>query len=103
MKIDFTKVVLRDIAGKPIKNQSDLHKTIADCIHFTCRTVDLIDVAKIVNKGQEVDLTVPQIQQIKNLVTHPQAPLAGFAKVAVNKYLDARLQSADKSKKKKTK
>ncbi len=103
MKIDFTKVILRDINGKPIKGQSDVHKTIANCIHFTCRTVDLIDVAKIVNKGQEVDLTVPQIQQIKNLVTHPQAPLAGFAKVAVNKYLDARLKSADKSKKKKKK
>ncbi len=103
MKVDFTKVILRDIAGKPIKAQSNLHKTVADCIHFTCRTVDLIGVAKIVNEGQEVDLTVSQVKQIKNLVTHPEAPLAGFAKVAVGKYLDIRLKSADGSKKKKKK
>ncbi len=103
MKIDFTKVVLRDIAGKPIKEQSDIHKTIANCIHFTARSVDMIDIARNVNQGVVVELSVSQINEIKNLVMHPQSTLAAFAKVAVNKYLDARLKSADKSKKKKKK
>ena len=101
MKIDFTKVVLHDLAGKPLKTQSEVHKTIANTIYFTARSVDLIEVAQAVNKGQEVELSVSQIEEIKNLVNHPQATLAAFAKVAVQKYLDARLNSVKKKKAKK--
>lgn len=101
MKIDFTKVVLRDIAGKPVKGETNIHKTIANCIHFTARSVDMIDIARNINQGVAVELLESQIREIKNLVMHPQSTLAAFAKVAVQKYLDARLNSVKKKKAKK--
>ena len=98
MKVDFTKVVLRDVAGKPIKEQSNIHKTVANCIYFTARSVDMIDIARNVNQGVVVELSESQIKEIKNLVMHPQSPMAAFAKVATAKYLDKPLNSVNKKK-----
>jgi len=99
MKIDFTKVVLRDIAGKPVKGQTDIHKTIANCIYFTARTVDMIDIARKINQGVAVELLEPQIREIINVVIHPNSPMAAFAKVATKEYLDTQLKKKKEAKK----
>ena len=67
MQVDFTKITLRDIDGN-IAISSNFHKTIANMLFNWAKTVDFVEIAIEINKGNSVDLSAKQIEEVRTLI-----------------------------------
>ena len=103
MKIDFTKVVLKGLDGKPIiiKGKSEVYKTIANAIYFNARSIDLCDIASLINKGGEVEMSESQLREVKNLISGKYSGVAAFAQRTINEYINKKLSVIERKKAKK--
>lgn len=92
MKVDLTKVKTRSIDGKENKYKKDdtqqVYKIIANMLYLKVRDLDLVDIAMQMNKGQVVEMTPTQIQEMRSLIADPESGLFSFAKKAIFDYLD---------------
>lgn len=100
MKVDLTKIKLRDIDGKVTKFQKGggIHKTIANILYLKVKDLDLVDIAMQMNSGQSVEMTPTQIKEMRSLIADPATGVFAFVKKAVFDYLD-KIEEADKKKK----
>lgn len=87
MKVNFSKVKLLDVEGVLIKGHS-VHKTLADALYKFSKSVDLVDIALKINKGQEVELSLPDIAVIKEVINNPNSGFYTFARKALLDYLE---------------
>ncbi len=93
MKIDFSKIQLKDIDGavlvdKETNEPVQLHKTIANAIYRITGVLDLVDIAREINRGKEVDLRKNEVSEIKRLVSSEKGGFLAFAKKAILDYME---------------
>ena len=100
MKVNFSKVKLTDIDGKVIPG-AKIHKTLADVIWKFANSVDLVDIAIAINKGQEVALEKVEIAEIRRLINDPKCGFFTYAKKALFDFLDEAQQKEDQKNKRK--
>lgn len=82
MKINFSKIKLRDIEGREIKN-SKIHKGIANAIYMFAKNLDLLEIAIKINKGEEVELRESDIAEIETIINSKEAGFMAFARKAI--------------------
>ena len=86
MKLNFSKVELKDIEGKKIEKH-DLHKLVANLLYGGTKNLDMVEIAREINKGKEVELKKEDLEDIKKTIVEAQT-IAAFAKKAVIDYID---------------
>jgi hypothetical protein len=89
MKIDFSKVELKDLEGKVVKDPN-LHKTIANAIYAHTQDLDLVEKARIINSGKEVEFDKTEIEEVKRVIKDPKTGFFAFAQKALLDALDAK-------------
>lgn len=78
MKIDFSKMVQKDINGT-ITQESVLHKTVAHVLWTSARNLDLVETAMAINRGEEVDMSSKEILELKTLIQDSKNQVFAFA------------------------
>ncbi len=99
MKVDLTKVKTKGIDGKIFKHKKgdETYKAVAQLLYLKVRDLDLVDIAMQMNRGQVVEMTPTQTQEMRTLIADPNNGFFSFAKKAIFDYLDK--IEADKKKK----
>lgn len=85
--INFSKVVLKNLDGIPLKN-IEFHKTLANVLYHSAETVDFVDIAIEINRGNTVELTTTQITEVKRVIDLPESRIATHARKTVHDFLD---------------
>ena len=88
MKFSFHSVPIFDIDGLPVEG-ADIHKTLAQVLYRQCKSLDLVEKAMAMNKGEEVDLEKVEIEEVVGLINSPLAAFHSFAKKALLDYIEA--------------
>lgn len=88
MKYNFTTIKVLDIEGKEFPGII-AYKSLADLIYQGANTVDLLEKARLINKGVEVDLTPEEIKEVNMLINHPQKGFSAFVKKPLLDYIDS--------------
>jgi hypothetical protein len=91
MKINISKICYQDIEGSEVKEHS-LHKTLAMVLYKMAKTLDLVDKAMQMNRGEEIDVSMAELNEIKFLIKDPNSRIYAFARKAMLEYLDEVLQ-----------
>lgn len=90
MQVNFTEITLRDINGN-VAMSSDFHKTIANLLFNYASTVDFVDIAMEINKGNSVDLSTKQINEVQTVISTPingNQPVFTHARKAFDEFVD---------------
>lgn len=85
MKVDFTKIKIADIEDKPI---DDFHKVLARVIYMHTQNLDLVEIARQINKGEPVELRSSDWDEIKRIVKSREANVFAFARKAVIDFIE---------------
>lgn len=96
MRFNFSKVQLIDIEGKVIVG-ANLHKTIANLIYHHTKTLDLVEVAMAINKGESVELDKSEVNEIQQLIKDPQHGVFSYARKAILDFIES-VQEREKKK-----
>jgi len=84
MKYNFSNIKLIDIEGNEVKDNS-LPKVIGNAIYSNTKDLGMVDIARDIYKGEEVELDEKQIEEVKTIVS---ASFAAFAQIAILDYVD---------------
>lgn len=85
MKINFSKIKLADIEDKPI---TDFHKVLAKIIYVHTQNLDLVEIARQINKGEPVELRDSDRKEIKRIVNSKEANVFAFARKATLDFIE---------------
>lgn len=99
MKVNFSKIKLLDLEGKVIP-KAILHKTLAGVIYQYTKNLDLVEVARKINKGEEVELRDSEVTEIRRIIQTPEAGMFAFARKAINDFLEEAGKECKKGQKK---
>jgi len=94
MKVDFSKMQMKDIEGK-IVNSPELYKTVANVLWRGAKTLDLVDVAMAINRGEVVELRDDEVEEIKELVKDLKSGVFAFARKQILDFIES-VQEAEK-------
>lgn len=98
MKIDFSKMIQKDIDGKVVEN-ADLHKIVANVLWHGAKNLDLVDIAMTINKGKEVDLSKKDFLEVGSAVRDPKNGIFAFAQKQILDFIEeVRVKDADEKK-----
>jgi len=87
MKYSFHTVAITDIDGKDSK--VEVHKTLANALYSKSKDLDLVEKARIMNKGEEIELDKTEIEEIKKVIKDPQIGFFAFVQKALLDYIDS--------------
>lgn len=87
MQVNFAGIILRDINGN-VAMSSNFHKTIADRLYSHAETCDFVEIAMKINKGESVDLSVKQIEEVRRLIKDPKMAVFTYARKAFDDFVD---------------
>ena len=91
MKIDFTEIKLVGLDNEEVKDQNDKlltgHGVVANAIYTRTKTLDLVDVALQINRGEAVELSKTDLSEIKSLFG-PSCGISSFIRKAVCDFID---------------
>jgi hypothetical protein len=88
MKYDFTKIILKDIEGKEVEKH-DAHKILATGLYYNVTDLDLVEKARDINAGKEVEIDKVEIDKIKKFIESDKCSLVAFAKKATLDYINS--------------
>ena len=88
MKVDFTKIQLSDIDGKNGDGDVPFYKTIANLIYCKVSNLDLVETAREINQGKEVELSKTDLRTIRQLLLDEKNGLFAFARKAIRDFLE---------------
>lgn len=91
MKVDFTKIKLCDIEGKEIPD-AVFYKTIANILYRQAKTLDLVDLAMQINRGEEVEISGKLLEEVKQIISKPESGIYAYARKAAIVYIDSALE-----------
>lgn len=83
MKINFSKVIIKNIKGELIEN---IHQVIGGMIYERTKDLSLVELAIKIYKGEEVELSQLQVEEIKRLIN--ENATQAFVKKALLEYID---------------
>jgi len=78
MKIDFSKMVQKDIDGE-IESNNRLYKTVAHVLWTSAKNLDLVETAMAINRGEEVDMSSKEVAELKVLIQNAKNQVFAFA------------------------
>lgn len=85
MKYDFTKIETSALDGTPVM---DLHKTIANSVYLHTKDLGLVTIAQDIYAGKEVEITQPQLEEIKRIISDEQIGFFAFVKKAIIDFIN---------------
>lgn len=85
MKTDFTKIKIFDMKDEPI---DDFYKVLARVIFIHTQNLDLVEIARAINKGEPVELRDSDWDEIKRIVNSREANIFAFARKATLDFID---------------
>ena len=88
MKYQFHTVTINDIEGKENK-EAKVHKTLANALYSKSSDLDLVEKARTINKGEEVELDKTEIEVVKKMIKDPQIGFFAFVQKALLDYIDS--------------
>ena len=86
MKFNFSTIKLQTIKGEPIPNP-DLHKTIGNLIYRATQDLGMVDTARGIYAGAEVELDKTEVIELLRIIDDPQSGVLSFARKAVHNYV----------------
>ena len=87
MKIDFSQAKMVGIDGNPIEDCL-VHQTLAKVIYAHTTNLDLVEIARVIYQGEEVELRGGDIKEIRRLLSSDELGMASFARKALLDYID---------------
>ena len=95
MKIDFTKIKLIGLDNEDVKDQTGKlltgHGVVANAIYTRIKTLDLVDVALQINRGEPVELSRTDLAGIKSLFDE-KSGISSFIRKAICDYIDEQVK-----------
>ena len=92
MKYNFTKVEIKDIEGKKVEGQ-EFHKLLANMLYANTKDLDLVEKARTINKGEDVELDKTELQEVTRVAEdvdqQGRHALTAFARKAYKDYVDS--------------
>jgi len=88
MKYNFADITLSTITGEEIKDHN-IHTIIGNTLYQHAKSLDLVETARAIFRGEAVELDKIEIGEIKKLLSGDNAPLAAFAQKAVFDYIES--------------
>ncbi len=85
MKYNFSEVQAKTLDGTPVK---DLAKSLANAIYIATKDLSLVKVAQKIHDGEEVELTVPQSEEIKRIIQDEKYGFFAFVQAALIDFID---------------
>ncbi len=85
MKYDFTKIELIGIDDKVIA-KAEFHKTMGNALHAYASDVEFVEIAKAIWRGEEVELTDKQLEEVRKVINGPNIAL--YARKAFNDFIN---------------
>lgn len=70
MKYNFSEVKLQTLDGTPV---TDLCSALGNTIYVFTKDLSMVDIARDIYAGKSVDLTLPQITELKRLIEDEKA------------------------------
>jgi len=92
MKIDFSKLQVTKLDGDVI---NDFYRDIADIIYKYTDTLDLVDIAIHINRGEVVELRDSEAERIISLFSGNKIPMFAFARKAVIDFVTLQKQKSN--------
>lgn len=86
--VDFKLCKLHDMEGNEIEANPPLHKTVANIIWRGADNLDLVEIARLINHGERVDLRGDELAEVKRLLTGRDSGLQAFARKALADFLE---------------
>lgn len=86
MKVNFKSIVALDIEGNVA--EFDVYKIIAKAVYYGIKNLDLVETARDINAGKEVELSATDVKQIKTCVLDPQSTLFSYVRKAISDFFD---------------
>ena len=100
MKIDVTKVKLKEVSGKAMEldpnSENIFWKILANGLYCFVKDVSIVTIAQNVYKGCEVEMAVSQVKEMRKIAAMPDLGLHAFCRKAVCEYLDKALEAEEK-------
>jgi hypothetical protein len=87
MKINFSDMVLKDIYEQELPNQL-FYKTIANLLYTKANNLDLVDIALVMNRGEEVELTKEELKEVEFLINDPASRIHAYARKAAREFIE---------------
>lgn len=94
MKINFGEIKLCDIDGKIVK-ETNFYKTIANITYLNAKNLDLVEIARKINKGGVVEIGEGQLKEIRQLINDPKNAVFAYARKAANDFIDSNLEKKE--------
>lgn len=89
MKYNFSEIKLFDIEGNEV-NDAYFHKIIGNNIYLQAKDLDLVEKARSIFKGEEIELDKVEIAEVKELICGEKSNILAFAKKAFQDYVDSK-------------
>lgn len=88
MKINFSELKFEDINGNIIEENPDkpIYKLLANLIYQQTQVLDLVEIAREINLGNEVELRPNEIADIKRVIM--ESKISAFVKKVLISELD---------------
>lgn len=90
-KIKFDKVKCLNVDGEEF--EADMTKHIANALYNATASVDMLEVARAINKGEEIELTDEVEESIIQIL--PQSNMVAFAQLAVQNLINETKKEKD--------
>ena len=87
VKVNIQELKIVDIDGNPEKVDG-FHKTIANLIYRFAKTVDLVEVARTINKGEPVEISKADAKEILGILDDPQLGVFAYVRAAIRDFFD---------------
>lgn len=73
-KVNFSKAILKDIEGSIIT--TPIYKELANMIYRLTGDLGMLDIAKTIYDGKEVELTEKQLEEVKAIINFDKGGVA---------------------------
>ncbi|MHC4354625.1 MAG: hypothetical protein ACYS0H_18130 [Planctomycetota bacterium] len=80
--LQFKDIVPLDVGGEP-DPLPNLHKMIADLMYKNAQTLDMLDIAMQINRGEPVSLSPAHATEILSILENPGDGVTIYARIRV--------------------
>jgi len=74
---------------KKLEEDHDLYKVLANTLYANVKDLDLVDIARDINRGDSVELDKTEIKSVEEVVTGERSPFTSVAKKAILDYIES--------------
>jgi hypothetical protein len=86
-KLNFSTIEYLDLDGKVLDTtENPPYKIIANWIYQKAKVLDLVEIAREINQGKEVEVNEEELADILRVVH--ESPLSAFVKKTIQDYME---------------